>query len=102
MSLYSEANEFKRAFQLGKLFDDVNLSDNSPCNNCESMKAYKHYCGDDKSEYHICLDRDFAVEKYLSNCKSCIKKFNYDMFCKSKLVEYEKKNISTKYKGEKW
>jgi hypothetical protein len=96
MSLYSKASEFNRVFKLGKLFDDVNLSENSPCNTCEDMKAYKHYCLDDQPEYHICLDREEAARKYLHKCKSCIDKFNYNRFCMAKLSEYEKKNISTK------
>ena len=96
MSIYSEASKFNKAFLLGKLFDDVNLSENSPCNTCEDMKAYRHYCLDDQPEYHICLDRDYAEEKYLHNCKLCIGKLNYDRFCMAKLAEYEKKNISTK------
>jgi hypothetical protein len=97
MSLYDDASNFDRAFKLGQLFDDINLSKNSPCNTCEDMKRYIHYCGDDIITYHICLDRDEASRKYLSDCPTCIKKIQYEGFCKAKLEEYERHNISTKY-----
>jgi plasmid rolling circle replication initiator protein Rep len=97
MSIFSKANEFDKAFKLGKLFDDINLSENSPCITCDNKKAYDKYCGDD-GQYHICLDRDIAELNYFEDCKSCIKKINYDISCKAKLAEYEKHSISTRKK----
>ncbi|WP_297419289.1 hypothetical protein [Clostridium sp.] len=38
MSIYEQASNFDKVFKLGKLFDDIKLSENSPCKECDIHK----------------------------------------------------------------
>lgn len=91
---YNNACAFNKAFKLGTLFDDEKLSDMSPCKSCKIHIRLMQMCdassvaryGDDPDE-----------EKRLSkNCHNCLKSSEYISRCLSKLVEYEKIEISTK------
>lgn len=73
---------FDEVFKPERKWQDKRLSGNSPCNSCDTYKAYER-----KALYGTIAERPYAALP--KSCNTCIPKLRWQMDCMSKLKWYE-------------
>ena len=90
---FNNVDRFDKVFKVGKLFDNIKLTDDNPCQQCDVNKTFEEMINSDIiAHYGEDIDKEKELDKY---CQKCPRREGWINHCLKKLEEYENINIST-------